>query len=213
MGDKREQFFADLQGDNRQLALLVVQVGAMPTELQLIMQVAEYDEAAGGLRPVRSYIVRVPGIVEHQISNLGVTTSDVRLLDDHPLLWQYTQDPTALFFKGQPQDPAALTLDIAQTHAITFQMWRHFPDYLNVSQPLETLLRSGGGLLGQMPRPFADRLQPVLERHGLETKAVYGTAEVKQAPGPLRDQPLQVLLIGDSYCIGYAFSFDEVGRA
>ena len=37
-----EQFFKDLDGENRQAALLVAQVGAAPNELQLITQVAEY---------------------------------------------------------------------------------------------------------------------------------------------------------------------------
>jgi hypothetical protein len=205
---QRQQFFEDMAGENRQAALLVAQVGGMPTELQLITQVAEYDEDAEGLRPIRTYIIRVNGVMEHRIVGLGVTVADVRLTDDHPLLYEYTHDPAAVFFKGQPDEPDAMVLDIAQAHASTFQGWRPFPAYLNVQQPLAALARSGGGLLGQMPRPLADKLVPVLDRHGLENRVMFGQAHTKQATGPLASQTLQALLLGESYFISYAFSFE-----
>ncbi|MCA9891281.1 MAG: hypothetical protein KC546_23050, partial [Anaerolineae bacterium] len=66
--DKREQFLADVAPEDHHAALLVAQVGAMPTELQLVIDVARYDESVEGLRPLRSYIVRVLGVVEHQIT-------------------------------------------------------------------------------------------------------------------------------------------------
>jgi hypothetical protein len=217
---KREQFFQDLAAkdadgaDNRQAALLIVQVGAMPNELQLITQIAEYDAAAEGLRPIRNYIVRVLGVLEHRVVSLGTTVASVSIADDHPLLWEYNTRPTALFFRGNVDHAAAndLTLDILQTHASTFGPWRRFPEYLNVQQPLATLLQSGGGLLGQMPQPLADKLVPVLERHGLETKLQHGTPYVQAHDNPaLLQQKLAVLLFGASYFISYAFSFDEMG--
>ena len=211
--DKREQFLADVAPEDHHAALLVAQVGAMPTELQLVIDVARYDESVEGLRPLRSYIVRVLGVVEHQITGLGTTTSDVRLLTDHPLLKQYTDEAAALFFRGQPDDANALALDIAQAHASTFGPWRHFPEYINAEKPLLTLLTSGGGLLGQMPRSLADACVPVLEHHGLETKLMLDASQASRAEGPMKDQDLQVLLLGDAYFISYAFAFDEVGKA
>lgn len=210
---EQEQFFADLQGENRQLALLVAQVGAAPTELQLITQVAEYDEEAEGLRPVRSYIVRVLGVLEHRIQNLGTTVDNVQLLDDHPLLYEYTTPPTAVFFRGSVNNPDALLMDIAQAHSSTFQGWRHFPQYLNVEQPLASLLSSGGGLLGQMPKPLAERVLKVLEHHKLETKTAQGTPYVGLHDNPaLLQTPLKLLIIGSSYFVSYGFSFQEMRR-
>ncbi|QPC83567.1 hypothetical protein G4Y79_04055 [Phototrophicus methaneseepsis] len=210
--DKRDQFLADVAGDDHHAALLVAQVGAMPTEIQLIVDVARYDESVDGLRPLRSYIIRVVGAIEHGISDLGTTSDDVRLLTRHPLLYQYTDEAAALFFRGRPDDANALALDIAQAHASTFGPWRHFPEYINPAQSLLTLLTSGGGLLGQMPKSLADALVPVLTHHGLETKVMLDVPQVAKAEGPLRDQDLQVLLIGHSYFVSYAFSFDEVGK-
>ena len=209
---KRDQFFQDLAGENRQAALLIAQVGAMPSELQLVTQIAEYDEAAEGLRPVRNYIIRVLGVLEQRIVSLGVTVDDVRLESDHPLLWEYNTRPTALFFRGQPDDANDLTLDILQAHASTVGPWRRFPEYLNLQQPLTTLLKSGGGLLGQMPEPLAAKLVPVLEKHGLETHTQHGTPYVQAHDNPaLLEQKLAVLFFGASYFISYAFSFDEMG--
>ncbi|MCS6834795.1 MAG: hypothetical protein NZ750_02115 [Anaerolineae bacterium] len=207
---KRHQLLADMQGEDRHAALLVAQVGAMPTEIQLIIQTARYEEAIKGLHPIRSYIIRVVGAIEHRISNLGMTTTELAWVDDHPLLWQYTQAPAALFFRGQPDDAHALALELAQAHASTFRGWRHFPEYFSLDKPLYELLVSGGGLLGQMPQALAEACAPILERHGLETKVLFGRSHTDQAQGPLKHQKLQTLLIGESYFISYTFSVEEM---
>ncbi|MGB1288649.1 MAG: hypothetical protein ACPG7F_19095 [Aggregatilineales bacterium] len=205
MTDAQEQFFEDLAAENRVAALLVAQVGGMPSELQLITQVADYDEAAGGLRPVRSYIIRVSGAEEHRVVNLGMTVADIKIYETHPLLAQYNDTPVALFFRGVPDDTNSIVLDIAQAHAMTFQGWREFPQYLNVEHPLETLFRSGGGLMGQMPQSLADALIPVLEKHGLEYKIIEG-----EQSKSVMNQRHKVLVMGQSYFVSYAFSFDEM---
>lgn len=206
---KQDAFFAELQGAGRQAALLIAQVGGMPTELQLVTQIAEYDKAVKGLRPLRTYIIRVNGATEHRVMTLGMTVERVTLETHHPLLYQYTAPPAAVFFRGTPQDVNPLVLDIAQAHASTFQGWRPFPMYLNVEQPLATLLASGGGLLGQMPQPLADAIAPILARHGLEHKIMVGEPHVTPRTP---DQPLKVLLMGESYFISFMFSFDEMGK-
>jgi hypothetical protein len=206
---KLEQFLDDMKSENRQAALLMVQVGGMPTELQAVVQVADYDEQVKGLRPVRSYIVRVLGAIEHRVVSLGTTTDEVSLETSHPLLYEYSEKPAAVFFRGTPKDTNAIVLDIAQAHATTFQSWRHFPQYLNVEQPLETLFKSGGGLLGQMPSSLAERIIKVLEKHGLEHKVMHGEPHLKP---PIKEQPLQVLLVGESYFVSFAFSVDEMGK-
>lgn len=206
---KREQLFNDMQGENRQAALLIAQVGGMPTELQLVLQTADYDASSGGLRPLRSYIIRVLGALEHRVVNLGTTVNELKLETNHPLLYEYIEKPAAVFFRGKPKDTHEIVLDIAQTHASTFLGWRHFPQYLNVEQPLATLFNSGGGLVGQMPSSLADRMVKVLEKHGLEHKVMYGEPHAKP---PLPDQQLAVLMIGESYFVSFAFSIEEMGK-
>lgn len=209
---KRQQFFEDVRGEDRHAALLVTQVGGMPGELQAIIQIAQLDDEAGGLRPLRSYIVRALGVLDHRVVTLGTTVGDVSLSDDHPLLYEFVTAPTAVFFRGQPDDINATVLDIAQAHASTFGPWRHFPQYLNVEQSLYALLASGGGLLGQMPQPFADEVLKVCQRHGLETHTQVGQPYVKAHANPMGQTEVLALLLGDSYFVAHAFSFEEMGR-
>jgi hypothetical protein len=205
-----EQFFEDLKDENRQIALLVAQVGASPNEIQLLTEVAELDEKAGGLRPIRSYLIRVLGALEHRVVNLGTTVGTVKIETDHPLLYQYKQKPTAVFFRGKVENPDALTTDIAQAHATTFFPWRHFPEYLNTSQPLSTLFESGGGLIGNMPEALANRIIKVLEHHKLEHKITQDTPYVKLHDNPgLLEMEVKVLLFGASYFVSYGFSIQE----
>lgn len=206
-----EQFFADLAGENRQAALLVAQVGASPNELQLITQVAEYDEDAQGLRPIRTYIIRVLGVLEHHIVNFGTTVNNVQILEEHPLLYEYTSKPTALFFRGESQNPDEVTMDLMQAHATTFYPWRHFPQYLNMEQPLLEMVKAGGGLIGQMPAPLAQSMIKVLEHHRLEYKTAEGEPYIKLHDNPaLLQMALQVLIFGQSYFISYGFSIQEM---
>lgn len=206
-----EQFFADLEGENRQAALLVAQVGASPNELQLIIQIAEFDESVQGLRPIRSYIIRVLGVLEHRLVNFGTTVNDVKIVEEHPLLYEYTQKPTAVFFRGAVENPDSVLMDIAQAHATIFYPWRHFPQYLNMEQALSTLLESGGGLIGQMPAPLAEAVIKVLEHHKLEYKTADGEPYIKLHDNPaLLQTKLKVLLFGGSYFISYGFSIQEM---
>jgi len=211
---KRDKLFQDMNGDDRQAAMLVAQVGGMPNELQIVLETAQYDDEQEGLRPLHNYIIRVLGVTEHRIVNMGTTVDTVKLLDDHPLLYQYNQTPVALFVRGQPDDINAVVLDIAQTHSEVFGLWRRFPEYINIEKPLYTLFAEGGGLLGQMPKPLAGKLIPMLEQHGLETKVIEGENPADKNKNPMVDsQTIKVLFIGSSYFISYAFSVDELGKA
>jgi len=206
-----QQFFNDIAGENRHAALLVAQVGAAPNELQLITQVAEYDESVEGLRPIKTYIIRVLGVLEHRIVNFGTTSNEIQILEEHPLLYEYTKKPTALFFRGEVTNPDSVVMDIAQTHATTFFPWRHFPQYLNTEKPLGTLFEEGGGLIGQMPEPLAEGIIKVLEHHNLEYKTAQGTAYIQMHDNPaLLQSKLQVLLFGGSYFVAYGFSIQEM---
>ena len=208
---KRDKLLNELQGENDLCAFLLAQAGGVPNELQLMVQTVVYDPEAKGLRQRGSYIIRALGTLEYRIDNLGGTVDTVDFVSEHPLLYPYNTTPAAVFFRGQPDDVNELIIDISQAHASTFAGWRHFPEYLNLGQPLVTLLTSGGGLVGQMPMPLAERIVSALERHGLETKVMEGEREAEEAHPGFSNTP-QVMTIGSSYFVAYAFSVDELGK-
>lgn len=205
---KREKMLAELKDEQDYGVLLMVQMDGVPETLQLVVGTTQYDADKGGLRDRGQYVVRALGVREHRVS-VGLFGS-LRIVDDHPLLYPHNTTPAALFFRGKPKDTNELLLDIMQAHSSVFGAWRQFPLYMNIAQPLTTLLASGGGLLGEMPKPLAERLVKVLAHHGLEHKLVEGEPVGADEHGRSRLQ--KALLIDDSYILALDFSVEELGK-
>ena len=203
---KRRQLFDDLAREQDYGVLLVAQMGGVPNELQLLIQTAEYDAAVQGLRERRRYVVRALGVREHRLS-LGVFGRLI-IAEDHPLLHAHNAPKTAVFFRGAPRDVHELALDLSQAHASTFGPWRLLADDLNHAAPLVDLLRSGGGLLGEMPKPAAERMARVFEHHGLEAKLI-DDPEFSAMDEHGRSKSAQALLIDEGYVVALDFSVDQ----
>lgn len=208
---KRDKLLGEIEREDGVAAFLMAQAGGMPNELQLFVQTATFIDGEEAFKPQNTYVIRVLGAQEYRINNLGGTVGEITFLDDHPLLLPYNQPAAALFFRGDaPADVNELIIDLTQTHASTLLPWRHFPEYMNIGQPLVTLFQSGGGLVGQMPLPLAEKMAAVLEKHGLETKIMSG--EDENGHHHNHSQKAQALLIGSSYFVSYAFSVEELGK-
>ncbi|NDJ60460.1 MAG: hypothetical protein GYB67_05000 [Chloroflexi bacterium] len=206
----RDQLISALAAENIYGVLLVAQVGGVPNELQLIIETAEYDESAQGLRPRANYIIRVLGVLEHRLT-LGVFG---RLLftDDHPLLYHHNAPKVAVHFDGKPANINELVLDISQAYASTFGPWRHIAemgDDINRALPLVDLLATGYGLLGTMPRPLAERMARVLEHHKLRATLAAEANFPTDSQG--RARQATCLLLDESYCIALDFSVEQMG--
>lgn len=198
---RRDQFLADLAGDDDYGVLLLAQMDGVPDTLQCVVATTRHDATAGGLIDKHRYVIRAVGVQEHRLS-VGMFKS-ARLLDDHPLLYEYNRPPAALFFRGQPDDAHALVVDLFQGYASTFGPWRQLPTYLNVTKPLTDLVQGGGDLVGQMPKPLAEQLAKAFERHGTETKITED-----KPPQP----PQKLLLLDESYIVATTFSIDLLGQ-
>jgi hypothetical protein len=206
---KREKLLSQLGGDNQLGVLLAAQMGGVPQELHLIIETVKLDEQAQGLRPQGQYVLRVLGVFEHQAS-LGAFHT-LKFLSDHPLLYQYNFPPMAVFFRGKPQNVQELILDIEQAHMSTFGHWRKFVEYLELTQPLVDLLSSGGGLLGRMPKPLAERIAKVFEHHKVEHKLIEGDLHEEDDEHG-RSRLAKLLLIDNSYFVALDFSVEELGK-
>jgi hypothetical protein len=201
-----DQLIAEINSDNGYGVCLMAQMDAVPDTLQFIIATTYFDEAVGGLRDKARYIVRAIGVQEHRVS-VGMFRQIAVLADEaHPLLYEYNSLPTGLFFKGTPDDVNGLMIDVFQAYSSTFGLWRHLPQYINVQKPLLDLFTGGGDLVGQMPKPLADKLEKVLVHHGLEAKVLMGEKH-KEAPA------MKTLLFDESYIVAMDFSVDELGKA
>jgi hypothetical protein len=208
----RDQLINDLQGERDYGVLLVAQMGGAPNELQLIIETARYDESVEGLRPQHGYVIRALGVREHRV-NLGVF-GRLTFTDDHPLLYHHNTPRVAVFFDGKAQDLHELVLDISQAYVSTFGQWRHLVDMaddINRAMPLVDLLSSGYGLLGTMPKPFAERIAKVLVHHNVShTLTEDQTFATEDEHG--RSRMVKLLLIDHSYFIALDFSVELMGK-
>jgi hypothetical protein len=185
-------------------------MGGVPNELQLIIQTAQYDENAKGLRERGGYIIRVLSVREHRLS-LGLF-GKLFFADEHPILLHHNEPLVQVHFEGQPKDVNELVLDIHQAHATTFGPWRELAQDINREKPLVNLLSSGGGLLGEMPKTAALRMAKVFEHHQMQAKLVGMDAEKPKADEHGRSTQWKLLGVGDSYFVALDFAVDMMGR-
>jgi hypothetical protein len=162
-----------------------------------------------GLRERERYIIRALGVREHRLS-LGLFGRLV-FTDDHPLLYPHNTPRVGVFFRGGVENVSEVVLDISQAHASTFGPWRHLADDVNTAQPLVDLLASGGGLLGEMPKPLAERMGRVFAHHGIEYKLIEDAA-FSTVDEHGRSRLAKLLLIDQGYVIALDFSVDQPGK-
>lgn len=202
--DLLQQALATEQGYG---VLLAAQMGGAPNELQLLIQTADYDAAIEGLRERQRYVVRALGVREHKLS-LGLFGRLV-FSGDHPLLYHHNTPSVGVFFRGDVPHVSEVVLDLSQAHASTFGPWRPLADDINRAAPLVDLLASGGGLLGEMPKPAAERVAKVLAHHGVEHKLVEDSSfDTVDEHG--RSRLAQLLLIDEGYIIALDFSVEQM---
>jgi hypothetical protein len=206
----RDLLLNDLSGEYDYGVLLAAQMGGVPNELQLVIQTARYDPAVDGLRERSRYIIRALGVREHRLS-LGLF-GRLAFLDDHPLLYAHNTPRAGLFFRGGVDNVAEVTLDISQAHASTFGPWRQLAQDINRVQPLVDLLASGGGLLGEMPKPAAERMARVLQHHGVDHRLIED-AGFESVDEHGRSRLAKLLLIDEAYVVALDFSVEQPGKA
>ena len=205
----RQRLIDELQGPDDVGVLLMAQMGGVPNELQLFIQAAVYDEAAQGLRDKNGYMVRVLGVQEHRMS-LGLFGS-MFMADEHPILLHHNDPKLVVHFEGQASDINELVLDIHQAHASTFGPWRELAGDINWDQPLVDLLKSGGGVLGTMPKTAAEHMVRVFEHHGMSAH-LEGVSERDDTDEHGRSTLWKLLGIGDSYFVALDFTVDVMGQ-
>jgi hypothetical protein len=200
MQDHTLQSIADTLTLNEKIGvLLMVQMGATPQEVQFILQTADYDEETYTVTTGDTFIVRCIGVEDHRIS-VGLFNRLI-LAEEHPVLWNYNEQFRQVYFKGTPENVDGLMLELNQLYGQHYGEVRHLAQDINRMAPLETILKRGTGLLGEMARPMAEKVKALLERYGLEVNLLDSEQEE-----PPFDYVL--LVMDDSYVIAQMFSAD-----
>ena len=199
----REKLVQELQNEQDVGVLLLAQLGGVPNEIQVFIQTAHFDDSVQGLRErPGGYVIRCISTVEHRLS-LGLFGS-LFFTGEHPILLHHNEPKIGIQFSGKPADASELIVDIQQAYASTFGPWRELAADINREQPLFTLLQSGAGRLGSMPRSAAERMVRVLEHHGM-TGTLDG--DINARPDP----QYKLLGVGDAYFVAVDFSVERMG--
>ena len=191
-----------LEVDHKIGILIAAQMGGTPQELQLIVQIAHYDNDARTVTPEDTFIVRCIGVQEHRIS-LGMFNR-MLAVEEHPLLWNYNYPFQEVYFHGQTDDVDGLMLELNQLYGQHYGIYRSLADDVNRNAPLGKILQSGHGMLGEMPLPMAEKVKELFERYNLTVSFLTSEQhEQSHYPGKL-------LVIDDSYFIAHMYSADRM---
>ena len=127
--------------------------------------------------------------------------STVRLVDQHPLLVDYTDQWVKLSFRGVPTDPDRTVADIEAAVADASHGWRSARLYLNTCIAPIHLLRSGAGVIWIGPDKYGEKVRALLEACGLSVQRF----ELSRTPKSCR-----VALFGGSYVVARDFRLDPI---
>ncbi|MEJ1242553.1 hypothetical protein WBG78_30700 [Chryseolinea sp. T2] len=154
--------------------------------------------------------VQIVGVREELIKS---TFGDkLELLDEHPLLWAFSQVQTDLYFTNPTTRPFELFSAIYEIHRRESKNWLPLDKFINKEiSPIE-LCKSKSGLFAKGPLKLLEKYQEVLEQHGM-TPSLFGKRNPKRWTNDQwveETEILRVMILGDSYVIGESFDFKRV---
>lgn len=154
----------------------------------------------------------------HRKNHVSLNQSNFLIInDDHPLLWEFTDLQSQLYFTGICKDQAKLFYDLYVTHEKLFGKHRCFEISFGKVSSFPKPFQYSNGLLAQGSKKLMEKYSDCLIQNGLDFKiiddrpAMYGNDEQFME----EETSLKVLISGDSYIIANDFFFElqeENGR-
>jgi hypothetical protein len=163
-----EQISQEMEAENAVGLILAAQLYGSPEAMQAVVQTALFEPA--GLRPQNQYVIQMAQVVEHQIV-LGLFNT-IEFTDNHPLLHAHNASHAAIYLASKADDPGQVLRDMQESHDHLYGEWRDLRESLNQLSTAGQVFAAGYGLLGEMPRPFADTVSAILTRHGVKHNMV-----------------------------------------
>lgn len=147
-------------------------------------------------------------IIGHRASELSftyiVTDTTILLTDDHPLLWQYSDFQSELYFNGSSTDIHKIISEINQ---LDFEL---FGKYQNSNEQLYTLLRTSNGSLGKGSKKLLTKYSECLNKYGIKTSIIGGYMPTYfDGDNKLNGETLKIFLFAGSYIVGQDFIFNK----
>ena len=156
--------------------------------------------------------VQISGVREELLKSDWV--GELKIADEHPLLWKYNNIQTDLYFSRATGRPYELLNSILETHLKVTRGWYDLQESINSSSyiSLIELCKSSNALFAKGPKRILEAYARVLDEHLMKPN-LFGERNPKRWTGEQwidETAPLSILLIGKSYVIAEAFEFERV---
>ena len=145
----------------------------------------------------------------HRDSQLSFThiISDtiIKFTNDHPLLWQYSDEQCELYFAGISKNPAKVIAELKQIDLDLFGTYQKSGGQLNA------LLQTSNGSLGKGSKKLLTKYAACLNKHDIKTSiiGVY-TPTYSDGKNQFSGKKLKLFLIRGSYIVGQDFIFTKL---
>ena len=197
----------------------------LPPEIEYLLENYDSDDTTlliskadfSGANPVLSVTINNSGsriqnwileIVGHRASELLFTSivddTTILLVDDHPLLWQYADFQSELYFNGTGADVYRVISELNRIDLELFGKYRHSGGQAFM------LLRASHGLIAKGSRNLLTRYAECLNRHGIKTSMIGGYIPTySDGKNEYTGETLKIFLLGSSYVVGQQFIFTK----
>jgi hypothetical protein len=149
-------------------------------------------------------------VVQYRTSKISLDfASSISIRDTHPLLWQFSDKQSELYFNGNCNDADKLFLDLYRTHTACFEGLTDFEDTINQLENFNQLIDSKNGLLATGPNKLMVLYADILTKHDM-TYSIIGDMVPTFWDGEkhvLENGKAKVLFIDNSYIISDDFDF------
>jgi hypothetical protein len=147
-------------------------------------------------------------VIGHRVSELSFTSitydTTILLTDEHPLLWQYADLQSELYFNGTNDNIHKV---IAALNQIDFSL---FGKYQHSSEQLYALLRTSNGMLAKGSKKLLTKYAECLNSHGIKSSLVGGYSPTYfNGKNTYAGETLKMFLFGTSYVVGQDFIFTK----
>jgi hypothetical protein len=156
---------------------------------------------------VRCWTIKTEQYRKSKISLDLASTLDLN--QDHPILWQFSDTHSEIYFSGHCSEPDKLFISLYKIHKTLFQDLIPFGDCIRDANDFNWLTNSPSGLLAQGPKKLMAKYASLLGQHNLEFSIIGdrvptywdGEKHVTETGNA------KVLFIDNSYIIADDFQF------
>lgn len=156
---------------------------------------------------VRNWVIET---LQYRTCNLSLDfATTIEIYDSHPLLWQFSDIQSSMYFSGSCSNPDKLLLELYRTHKSLVGNFLQFEEVMHRTGEFEVAMKSTSGLFAMGPKRLLEAYAACLENYNLKYTIIgdrvptfwNGEQHVQE------NGAAKILFIDNSYIIADSFKF------